>query len=514
MYHSKQKRVVFLGVSCMAFLLNADISVINLAIAAIARDFNSTLNQMQWVINIYLLVAVIFLIVSGNLADIFGKKKIYLAGILFFILGSLISGLSFCIETLVVGRLVQGLGLAFSLSLGIVIATTIFPSEKRGFVIGIYMAVAGLSQALGPLVGGCLLQLLNWRWIFFINIPIGILAWVLIVRYYREERVFVPLPCVKKIDVPGFVLLAMALALLLAAANNLGTWGLDSLTFYIVLGSALVMFTALYRQEIKTPAPLVDFSLYHHRTYRYVSSVRLLFTYNWLAILFCVPLYLQNVVLFSPIKTSLVILGVSLSFALFSPVSGKIMDRVGFVIPTIVAACCGTVSPFLLTFLSVEPHWELFMASLLLLGVGSALMGTGSGGIAMSSIAKEKMGVGMGTFFTKMFLGGSLGVAISGSIIKLVSSLYLDAHHLIPVSKTVFITLQQVASGAQSINLLSGLFQATQEKIMITLVKESFIHGFSVAMWFCVIMGVISVILCFQLFDAKSDVSATEIAQR
>ena len=427
-------------------MINLDATAINLALVAISKDFHATLGQLQWVVNIYMLTNIIFIIFAGKVADIIAKKPVYLFGVIIFLLASIIAGFSPNLSTLIFARAIQGIGFACTLSLGIIIATQTFPSEKRGFILGCYMSVVGLAQAFGPTVGGMLIQCFSWRWIFLINIPLAILAIIFIAKFYRKNLIE---HGNKKMPFFSVALLGMGLSLFVFTLNKLGDWGFDSVFFGASLIVSLVILLVFYFKDKKAVNPLIDFSIFHDKEYFGINFIRCIYMINWVTLVFSLSLYLQNIIKMSAVNTGLMLFCMTLVSGSIAPILGKWLDRIGFKTPTLIAILLSLITFLLLMNLQQKLSLPILIIGLVLMGVSAPIMGSATAAIAMKSLSGKNMGVGMGAFYTIAFLGSAIGVAISGSLISLAKTHY-------PLNEVV-----GFMHGIKMVMLLNALFAAS-----------------------------------------------------
>lgn len=483
-----KKWLAFFAISLVATMINLDITVANLAVAAIAKTFNASLIQMQWVINVYLLSQIVFLIVAGRLADIFGKKTIYLVGIGLFLLASLIIVTAPNITVLIAGRALQGVGFAFTLTLGIILVTSIFPENQRGFALGSYMTVAGLAQALGPSVGGIILQFLNWRWIFSINLPLSVSA-----------LVFVTLLCPKgkaaasgeSIDFNGTILLGTGLTLLALGLNEIGQWGISAV---LCIAASFMVLVVFYRQSKRVRHPLINFSLFKNRVYTLTNVIRALNMYDRFAVLFIMPLYLQNILGESPFVTGTMIFCMTISFAVVSPFVGLWLDRAGFIFPTAVSLFLSLIGFLLLTQLNTTLSAPLLVSAFVLLGIGAPIINSSTPALSLSTLPEKDRGAGMGAFYMFAFIGSLAGVALASSLLAFLSD---QRFHNLVIAKNLSAQLLSVGElsralhGASSIQSLGNI--AGQGEL-VSAIKNSFVYGLRAVMW--VNAGLVFIALC------------------
>lgn len=493
----RNKWLIFFAVSVMTVMSCLDVTITNLALAPIAKNLHASMSQIQWVTNIYLLVSVIVLVFSGRLADIIGRRFIYVSGVIIFTLASIMAGFAVNQYVLIVARGLQGMGFGCALTLGVVIVTSVFPRQKRGMVLGNYVAVVGFAQAIGPTVGGIILQYLNWRWIFFINIPLGVLSVYLTLAFYHKT---LPEAAGEAIDFLGFILLGTGLFTLVFALNEMGDWGIHSIKFITIVIIAFIAFVLFYFKEKKTQFPLIDFNLFRSTAYTSITVIRGLYTFGWMSILFVLPLYMQNILQFSPLMTGLLLLFMTVILGVLSIFVGRWLDLVGFRKPAILSVSLALITFILFANLRATLSLPLLVIGLVLYGFSAAIQVPSSIGIAMDTLPQDRLGVGMGAFYTASLLGCAIGVAVTGSLLELMSARHVFrdlAHNGIKLSAQKINLLQHIANGAHSVSGIVDNFAQQQVAVLTAIAKNSFIYGLSITMYVCAALIIISIILSF-----------------
>jgi EmrB/QacA subfamily drug resistance transporter len=489
---------IFAAVSLMATMLCLDVTITNIALAVIARDLHATMSQIQWVTNIYLLTAIMIIVFAGRIADIIGRRLIYIFGIVVFTLASLIAGFAPSLTVLIIGRALQGIGFGCTIALGAIIITSVFPSNRRGMILGNFVAIIGFAQAVGPTVGGFILQYLNWRWIFFINIPFGVLAVSLMFIFYQHS--------IEKneetIDFIGFILLGTGLFLSIFALNELGNWGLRSLHFLSFIFLSLVSLILFYIRECHAKYPLIKFRLYRNYPYLAVTLIRWLYVYVWMTMLFLLPLYMQNIIGLTPLITGLMLLFMTVILGGLSIFIGRVLDRIGFERPLLLSIFLALLAFIIFTQLKVTLSLPILITALVLFGFSTAILVSASIGIAIESLPEENLGVGMGGFYTAAILGAATGVAISGSFMEIINMHNLTnklLHAGMKFSQSKLSILQHVVSGARSVKEVYTHFSHQQASILVPMIKDSYVHGLSIIMWGCAVFLFIALVICLPL---------------
>lgn len=493
----QHNRLVFLGVALTAMIINMDISIANLALAKIGADFHSSLTTLQWIIIIYLLFGVSLQIFTGRLADLKGKKPVYLFGIALFVISSLLCALAPNSMILIIGRALQGIALAFTLTLGMSIAVSVFPFEKKGSVMGVYAMIAGMSQAFGPVIGGFILQFFSWRGLFLINIPLGLGAFILIFIFFAEHK------SGKKdqIDRFGAILLSMGLLLVTLAINEMGRWPLFSFEWLSALLSGVFFLLLFYYHERYHPCPLFDFSLLRDRSFTLISIIRFINAYISFAIIFIIPLFLQNILNKSPLETGMIIFVLAAFCAIVSPIAGKLVDRIKNYSPIIVAILLGLFATLILAFIRINLNWILFFSALAMLGVNKAIILPASISVVTSNKDQEKIGIRMGAFYTITLLGAILGVGITGLLVGHLSYAHITNLYSSFLSHTTIqtATLKHLASGSLPLHQPSKTLNASVYEKLIPLLQQSFITGLRWALWLMVGLSILSLVCAVKL---------------
>jgi EmrB/QacA subfamily drug resistance transporter len=396
------------------FMIMLDNTVVNVALPSIRGDLGMSVSQLEWVVNGYFLTFAVLMLTGGKLADLFGRRLIFIVGLVIFTASSLACGLADSSTTLIAARVVQGAGAALMNPATLSIITATFPPRQRGMAIGIWAGVSASALAIGPLVGGLLTEKISWSWIFFINVPIGVIA-IVVARFVIQESKDTSLD--QRLDLPGLVASGLglfALTYALIEANNYGWTSIRIVSLFVVAAVALVVFVVL---ELRQRAPMLDLSLFKNSTFAGANAVMLLVALAMFGIFFFVSLYMQNVLGYSPIKAGATFLPMTILVVIVSPAAGKLADRVGS--RWLIATGMTLVSASLLIYsrLGVDSgFWDIF-PGLILGGFGMSMAMTPTTAAAMGSVAVDKAGVGSAVLNSMRQVGGSLGIAVMGAIV-------------------------------------------------------------------------------------------------
>ncbi len=440
---------------------NLDASIVTISLPAIAHAFGTSLSgSLEWVVIGYLLVIASVLLSIGRLADTLGRKPIWVSGLLVFTAGSALCGAAPTLSVLIGARGLQGLGAACLMAVGPTILTSAFPPQERGRALGLITVTIGLSISLGPTLGGLLTQHFTWRGIFYVNVPLGLAGISLALRLLHER-----LPTRKiRFDLAGACCLALGLGALLTGLSFGQQWGWSSPPLIaLVMLSVLALFSLLLVERCAA-YPLFARSLLTNRvflsaTVSLVLGMLALFSLNVL-----VPFYLVEVRAFSPVQAGLLLTPLPLTFALLSPFTGSLADRIGtrwLTVGGLALACLGLVLVSQLN--SMSSLWEMLWR-LACVGLGQALFLAPNDSALMGSLPREQQGIAAGFMQTSQIVGQSSGVALAGAIFAL-------------------------AGGALAGHLLAAGHETTQT---LALVHHLFLHGFQAALLACAALAALA----------------------
>jgi EmrB/QacA subfamily drug resistance transporter len=396
------------------FMIMLDNTVVNVALPSIQKDLGMGPSELEWVFNAYALTFGVLLLSGGKLADLFGRRAIFITGLIIFTGASLWCGLAGGAASLIAARTVQGVGAALMNPATLSIITATFPPRQRGMAIGIWAGVSALALAIGPLVGGLLTQDISWSWIFFINIPVGV-AGVLAARIFIDETKDTSHE--QRLDLPGLVTSAVGLFALTYGLieTNDHAWGSARvLTLFAIAVVALAAFVFL---ELHQRLPMLDLSLFRDPGFSGANAVMFLIGLAMFGIFFYNSLFLQRVLDYGAIKTGATFLPMTVLIILVAPPAGKLSDRIG---PRwLMGAGMTLLTGSLLLFgtLDAQSSWWNIVPGLLVGGVGMAVTMAPTTAAAMASVPVDKAGVGSAVINSMRQVGGSLGIAIMGALV-------------------------------------------------------------------------------------------------
>ena len=402
------------AVSVGLFMIMLDNTVVNVALPSIRSSLGMSIQGLEWVVAGYALTFAAFMLIGGKLADFVGRRLVFMIGLAVFTGASLACGLAGNGGFLIGARIVQGLGGALMNPATLSIIAATFAPRERGRAIGIWAGVSALALAIGPLVGGLLTQHVNWNWIFFVNVPVGLAGLLLAPALIEESR---DTTADQRLDLPGLLTSALGLFSLTYAfieANSYGWASARILGAFALAAVALAVFVLLERHQ---RAPMLDLSLFRNRTFGGANAAMLFVGLAMFGTFFYVSLYMQNVLKYSPVQAGASFLPMTILVILIAPRAGALTDRVGS--RWLVGAGMTLLSVMLFYYTQLGAHESFYalLPGLLLGGIGMGMTMTPVTAAAMSAVSVDKAGVGSAVLNSARQVGGSLGIAVMGAIV-------------------------------------------------------------------------------------------------
>ena len=405
-----------LAVSTLAALLSViDISIVNVAFPSIRRDLGATEAGLSWVLSGYSVAVGAFLLLAGRLADQRGRRRMFLIGVSIFMVGSLCSGLAPSTGFLIAARVLQGVGSSVIGPTSLSMVLPEFPLERRSMVLGIWGASAALGAAIGPSSGAILLDLLSWRWIFLVNVPIGALILVLTPRFVRESR---DPDATGRFDLVGVPAGTFGVALVLVAIVQGGGWGYASAPTLVaaLLGAALLVYVVV--RSARHPSPLLDLRLFRIRSFWSAAAGQVFFTTSFISIILFNTLLLQELWKWSPLAAGFgVVPGPALAAVIGGPV-GSLADRVGHRNLLVFGCTAAGLSPaWLWLRVGAESDYASdVLPALLFLGIGVSCTFATFSSLGLREVPSARFGTASATLRTTSTLGFAVGVAVGVAV--------------------------------------------------------------------------------------------------
>jgi EmrB/QacA subfamily drug resistance transporter len=387
-----------------------DTTIVNVALPSIqgALHFSSAAS-LQWVVNAYILAFGGFLLLGGRVADRYGRRLVFVGGVALFVLGSLAGGLANSSGVLIASRAVQGLGGAFMAPAALSLVTVIFTEgEERNRALGVWAAIAGAGAAIGLVLGGVLTSGLSWRWVFFVNIPIGVFAGIASYRLMGESRD----PVAGGFDVAGAVSVTAGLGALVFALVRANVWGWGSPTTFSVFALAIALLGTFVVLQLRRRNPLVPLRLFRSRTLVGADLGMLLAGAGLFAMFFFLTLYMQEILHFSPVTTGLAFLPVSGLIVASAGIGSRILGRVGARPILVTGFLLAATGLALLVRISPTTGYLDVLPSILLIGAGMGAAFVSMTSSAVAGVPREDAGVASALLNASQQIGGSLGLAV------------------------------------------------------------------------------------------------------
>jgi EmrB/QacA subfamily drug resistance transporter len=411
---TRGRRLLILGICCMSLLIvGLDTTIVNVALPAIHRSLHASLSGLQWTIDAYTLVLASLLMLAGSTADRLGRRRIFQVGLAVFALGSLLCALAPTLELLVAARVLQAIGGSMLNPVAMSIIRNVFVDPReRAQAIGVWGGVVGLSMALGPLVGGALVDSVGWRSVFLVNVPVGLLAIVLTAAFVPESRA----QRARRVDPLGQALVILALASLTYAIIEGPKHGWTSSEILGLFGCSVVCFAALVFYELRRREPLIDVRFFRSAPFAGASVIAVCAFAALGGFLFLNTLYLQSVRGLSPFHAGLYTLPMAGMTLVFGPLSGRLVGARGSRPSLVVSGVALIVAAVMLTRLEVSTSTGYLLGSYFVFGFGFGVVNPPITNTAVSGMPAEQAGVAAAVASTSRQVGSTLGVALVGAV--------------------------------------------------------------------------------------------------
>lgn len=409
----KNRWWILVSVAMFTFMSTLDASIVNIALPTISKDMNVPMNQSEWIVSIYLMIVCACLLLFGKIGDSFGKIKVYRIGTIIFTIGSLLCGFNQSLGFLLFARIVQGIGSSMTMATNSGIITEVFPFKERGRALGSIGAFVSLGSIAGPGIGGLILSQFSWPYIFWINVPVGIITILIGEKFLPRDII----KSGKKVDMVGFSLFAVFIMTFFGAIFIGQEIGFNALLSMVLFIFALLSLIIFIRVEKRVSQPLITFSIFKNKvfTMSLITAV-LIFSSNFFVNV-VIPFYLQNARGLPASKAGLLMMVFPLLMVVGSPISGFLTDKIGTKLLTFSGLFLLSVTSLMYMFLNQgTPLWYYILATGIM-GLGNALFQSPNNTTVMSSVAKEDLGVAGSMNSFARNLGMVLGIALATTIL-------------------------------------------------------------------------------------------------
>ncbi|HLN18275.1 MAG TPA: MFS transporter [Acidimicrobiales bacterium] len=407
---------ILLAIACVAqFMVVLDVSVVNVALPSIGRDLHYSATGLQWVVNAYVLTFAGFLLLGGRAADLFGRRRVFLFGLGLFVGASLLGGLAQSSAQLTAARALQGLGGAVLSPATLTIIVTTYPREKVTRALGVWSAMAAGGGAAGSVLGGVLTSELSWRWVLFINVPIGLALGVAAYAFLADARLPTP---PKRLDVAGAITVTAGLAALVYAIVNTDTHPWGSAETLGVLAVAVILLGAFFVLELRVASePLMPMRLFRLRSVTGSNLVMLPIGAAFFSMWYFLSLYLQNVLHYSPLRAGLAFLPMALTIIVGAQLSARLVSRIGVRSMLVIGTIVATAGYVWLSRIGPDStYWSAVFGAGCLTSFSLGLLFTPLARGATADVAPQEAGLASGLLNTSRQVGGSIGLAALATV--------------------------------------------------------------------------------------------------
>jgi EmrB/QacA subfamily drug resistance transporter len=403
---------VMAAVAMGVFLATIDGSIVNVALPTLTRAFGADFAVVEWVVLAYLLTVTTLLLSVGRLGDMVGKKPVYTTGFVIFTLGSVLCGLSPGIYWLVGFRVLQAIGASMMMALGMAIVTEAFPPSERGKALGISGSLVSIGIVVGPVLGGLLIGALSWHWIFFVNLPIGIVGTWMVTRFVPNLK-----PAGgQRFDFLGAVTLCASLMALLIALSRGQSVGFAAPGILALFGVWLVLLVGFVAIEWKSPQPMIDLKLFRNRLFNINLITGFATFISTSGTIILMPFYLENVLGYDPRSVGFLLAIVPVTVGITAPLSGTLSDRVGTRPITVVGLMILLTGFLAVSTLSLETTALGYMLRFLPVGIGIGVFQSPNNSAVMGAVPRTRLGVASGLLSITRTLGQITGIAVLGAL--------------------------------------------------------------------------------------------------
>lgn len=402
---------VMTAVAMSIFLATIDGSIVNVALPTLTHELNSSFALVQWVVLAYLLTQTTLMLSIGRLADMIGKKSIFTAGFVIFTIGSVLCGLASTVQWLIAFRVLQAVGAAMTLALGIAIVTEAFPPQERGKALGITGSIVSIGVVIGPTLGGILIDALSWHWIFFVNLPVGIVGTFLAIRFVPALQ-----PAgQQRFDYWGGITLFIGLLALLLALTLGQGWGFDDGRVLALL-AIFLLFTAVFVYiEWRAEQPMIDLRLFRNRLFS-VNLITGFITFIAIAGTFILlPFYLEGILGYDVRRVGFLLAAVPIALGISAPLSGALSDRFGTRPITVLGLAILLLGYYAISRVHTEMSTAGYLVRFVLIGLGMGIFQSPNNSAIMGSAPRSQLGVASGLLSLTRTLGQTTGIALFGA---------------------------------------------------------------------------------------------------
>lgn len=409
----KNRWWILVAVSMFTFMSTLDGSIVNIALPTISKDMQVPMNQSEWIVSIYLMMVCACLLLFGKIGDSWGKIKIYRIGTLIFVIGSLLCGFNHSLAFLLFARVIQALGAAMTMATNTGIITEVFPMNERGRALGMIGAFVSLGSIAGPGLGGLILAHFSWAYIFWINVPVGIITMVISEKFLPKDITLSG----QKIDMGGFAAIAATIMTFFGGVFLGQEHGFLTLIPLVLFALAIISFIVFLYVEKKVKLPLITFSIFKNKVFTMsLITALLIFSSNFFVNV-VIPFYLQSARGLSPSYAGLLMMVFPFLMVIGSPLSGYLTDKIGPEILVLIGLGMLSVTQLMYMFMHADSPLWYYVITTAIMGLGNSLFQSPNNTMVMSSVTKENLGVAGSLNSFARNLGMVIGISMATTIL-------------------------------------------------------------------------------------------------
>jgi EmrB/QacA subfamily drug resistance transporter len=407
-----RKWYVMAAVGMSILLSTIDATIVNIALPTLVRDLDTDFPTVQWVVLSYLLIQATLMLSVGRLGDMLGKKPLFTSGFIVFTIGSVLCGLAPSVYWLIGFRMVQAVGAAMLLALGMAIITESFPPSERGKALGISGTIISVGIVIGPALGGLIVDALSWRWIFFVNLPVGIIGTLMAIAY---------IPALKpsgrqRFDYLGAITLFLSLLAFLLALTWGQQLGFTDSRIVLLLAGSLLFLVAFILIEWRSSEPMIDLKMFRNNLFSVGLITGFLTFFAIAGVIILMPFFLENVLGYSTREVGLLLAAVPIVMSVIAPLSGSLSDRFGTRLITVIGLVILLGGYYALGSLNAETTAAGYLLRLLPIGIGMGVFQSPNNSAIMGAVIRERLGIASGLLSVTRVLGQTTGIAVLGAL--------------------------------------------------------------------------------------------------
>jgi EmrB/QacA subfamily drug resistance transporter len=407
-----RKWYVMAAVGMSILLSTIDATIVNIALPTLVRDLDTDFPTVQWVVLSYLLIQATLMLSVGRLGDMLGKKPLFTSGFIVFTIGSVLCGLAPSVYWLIGFRMVQAVGAAMLLALGMAIITESFPPSERGKALGISGTIISVGIVIGPALGGLIVDALSWRWIFFVNLPVGIIGTMMAIAY---------IPALKpsgrqRFDYLGAITLFLSLLAFLLALTWGQQLGFTDPRIVLLLAGSLLFLVAFILIEWRSSEPMIDLKMFRNNLFSVGLITGFLTFFAIAGVIILMPFFLENVLGYSTREVGLLLAAVPIVMSVIAPLSGSLSDRFGTRLITVIGLVILLGGYYALGSLNAETTAAGYLLRLLPIGIGMGVFQSPNNSAIMGAVIRERLGIASGLLSVTRVLGQTTGIAVLGAL--------------------------------------------------------------------------------------------------